>query len=196
MVVVVVTRMSLDLHEETVDLLRLMGAGDDYVGRQFEQHALSNALRGGLLGFTAAIVTVGAFDGRDRGRSHGSAAAAGAGDPGLAAARLRAGGGSAADRGRRAAHRALGPRPPALGGLPKSGGTGFLSGSARSPGAPPPCPHHPSWPCARSLFHLFFFVWTTVYCLAVLPAYPFFSPRVMRQVAQRLAAGACWWGCA
>ncbi len=60
-VVVVVTRMSLDLHEETVDLLRLMGAGDDYVGRQFEQHALSNALRGGLLGFTAAIVTVGAF---------------------------------------------------------------------------------------------------------------------------------------
>lgn len=60
-VVVVVTRMSLDLHQETVDLLRLMGAGDDYVGRQFEQHALSNALRGGLLGFTAAIATVAGF---------------------------------------------------------------------------------------------------------------------------------------
>ena len=60
-VVMVVTRMSLDLHEETVDLLRLMGAGDDYVGRQFEQHALSNALRGGLLGFTAAIATLAGF---------------------------------------------------------------------------------------------------------------------------------------
>ena len=27
------------------------------------------------------------------------------------------------------------------------------------------------------LFNLFFYVWTTVYCLAVLPAYPFLSPR-------------------
>lgn len=58
-VVVRITRMSLDLHQETVDLLRLMGAADDYVGRQFEQHALSSALRGGLLGFTAAILAVG-----------------------------------------------------------------------------------------------------------------------------------------
>ena len=61
LVVVVVTRMSLDLHQETVDLLRLMGAGDAYVGRQFEQHALSNALRGGLLGFTAAVADPGAL---------------------------------------------------------------------------------------------------------------------------------------
>lgn len=34
------------------------------------------------------------------------------------------------------------------------------------------------------LFNLFFFGWTTVYCLAVLPGYPFYSPRVMRQVAR------------
>ena len=60
-VVVLVTRMSLDLHQETVDLLRLMGAADHYVGRQFEQHALSNALRGGLFGFTAAIMTVSGY---------------------------------------------------------------------------------------------------------------------------------------
>jgi len=60
-VVVVVTRMSLDLHQETVDLLRLMGAPDDYVARQFEHHALSNALRGGLFGFTAAIMAVSGF---------------------------------------------------------------------------------------------------------------------------------------
>jgi cell division transport system permease protein len=57
-VVVVVTRMSLDLHQETVDLLRLMGAPDDYVARQFEHHALGNALRGGLLGFMAALAAV------------------------------------------------------------------------------------------------------------------------------------------
>ena len=60
-VVVLVTRMSLDLHQETVDLLRLMGAADHYVGRQFEQHALSNALRGGLLGFTAALMTISGY---------------------------------------------------------------------------------------------------------------------------------------
>jgi cell division protein FtsX len=60
-VVVVVTRMSLDLHQATVDLLRMMGAGEAYVGRQFELHALSNALRGGLFGFAAALVTVCGF---------------------------------------------------------------------------------------------------------------------------------------
>ena len=55
-VVVVVTRMSLDLHNETVDLLRLMGAADAYVARQFEHHALSSSLRGGLYGFTGAVM--------------------------------------------------------------------------------------------------------------------------------------------
>jgi cell division transport system permease protein len=40
-----------------------MGAADDYVGRQFEQHALSNALRGGLVGFAIAIIVVGGFVG-------------------------------------------------------------------------------------------------------------------------------------
>jgi cell division transport system permease protein len=57
-VVVVVTRMSLDLHDDTVDLLRLMGAPDGYVARQFELHALLHGLRGGLIGFAAALATV------------------------------------------------------------------------------------------------------------------------------------------
>ena len=57
-VVAVVTRLSLDLHAETVDLLRLMGAADRYVARQFEQHALASSLRGGLLGFGAGLVAV------------------------------------------------------------------------------------------------------------------------------------------
>jgi cell division transport system permease protein len=57
-VVAVVTRLSLDLHAETVDLLRLMGAADRYVARQFEQHALASGLRGALVGFGAGLVPV------------------------------------------------------------------------------------------------------------------------------------------
>lgn len=61
-VIAVVTRTSLDLHEETIDLLRLMGASDRYVARQFEQHALGSVLRGGLLGFGAAVLTLLGFE--------------------------------------------------------------------------------------------------------------------------------------
>ena len=56
--VVVMTRMSLDLHQETVDLLRQMGAPDPYVARQFEQHALASGLRGGLQGLALGICSV------------------------------------------------------------------------------------------------------------------------------------------
>ena len=57
-VVGLVTRMSLGLHRDTVELLRMMGAPDAYLARQFERHALLTGLRGGLLGFVAAILTV------------------------------------------------------------------------------------------------------------------------------------------
>ena len=57
-VVGMVTRMSLGLHRDTVELLRMMGAPDAYVARQFERHALLTGLQGGLLGFVAAILTV------------------------------------------------------------------------------------------------------------------------------------------
>jgi cell division transport system permease protein len=57
-VVVLVTRASLDLHDETVDLLRLLGAPDRYVARQFELHAMGSALRGGSVGFAAALASV------------------------------------------------------------------------------------------------------------------------------------------
>jgi cell division transport system permease protein len=57
-VVVVVTRLSLDMHDETVDLLRLMGAADSYVARQFERHALSSGLRGGSAGSLLAVLTL------------------------------------------------------------------------------------------------------------------------------------------
>mgnify|MGYP001235199427 CR=1 FL=1 len=57
-VVAVVTRLSLDLHDETVELLRMMGAADSYVARQFEQHALSSGLRGSIAGFLLAALTL------------------------------------------------------------------------------------------------------------------------------------------
>lgn len=57
-VVAVVTRLSLDLHDETVELLRMMGAGDSYVARQFEQHALASGLRGAVAGFLLAALTL------------------------------------------------------------------------------------------------------------------------------------------
>ncbi len=51
-----VTRVSLASHAEAVDLLRLMGAVDRYVARQFEDYALRCGLRGGLAGFAAGVL--------------------------------------------------------------------------------------------------------------------------------------------
>jgi cell division transport system permease protein len=62
-VIAIVTRMSVELHAEAVDLLRLMGAPDRYVARQFEHHALGSVLRGGLGGFGAAMLAVLALEG-------------------------------------------------------------------------------------------------------------------------------------
>lgn len=50
------TRLSLDLHAGTIELLRLMGAAERYVTRQYERHALATALQGGLAGLCAALV--------------------------------------------------------------------------------------------------------------------------------------------
>lgn len=57
-VVGLITRMTLAMHTETIEMLRLMGAPDGYIARQFERHALLNGLQGGLLGFVLALVTV------------------------------------------------------------------------------------------------------------------------------------------
>ena len=59
--VVVVTRMSLDLHAETVDLLRLMGAADRYVGAPVRATRAGNGLRGGIAGFGTGLLLVVAF---------------------------------------------------------------------------------------------------------------------------------------
>lgn len=56
--VATVTRLSLALHRETIDLLRQLGAPDAYIARQLEQHALGQVLRGGLVGFFLALLAL------------------------------------------------------------------------------------------------------------------------------------------
>ncbi len=53
-----VTRMGLAAHDQAIELLHLIGAQDSYVARQFQSHALSLGLRGGLLGFLCALPTL------------------------------------------------------------------------------------------------------------------------------------------
>lgn len=53
-----VTRMGLAAHERSIELLHLIGAQDSYVARQFQNHALSLGLRGGLLGLVCALPTL------------------------------------------------------------------------------------------------------------------------------------------
>jgi cell division transport system permease protein len=53
-----VTRMGLAAHDQAIELLHLIGAQDSYVARQFQNHALSLGLRGGLLGLALALPTL------------------------------------------------------------------------------------------------------------------------------------------
>lgn len=53
-----ITRVSLDLHAPTVELLRQMGAADGYVARQFERHGLYSSIWGGLIGFVAGVAVI------------------------------------------------------------------------------------------------------------------------------------------
>jgi len=53
-----ITKVSLQAQAQVVELLRSMGAPDAYLARQFERYALSCGLRGGLLGFALAALTI------------------------------------------------------------------------------------------------------------------------------------------
>jgi len=53
-----VTRMGLAAHQRSIELLHLIGAQDAYVARQFQSHALSFGLRGGILGVLLALPTL------------------------------------------------------------------------------------------------------------------------------------------
>ncbi len=56
-----VTRTGLAIHYEVIEVLHLIGAQDSYIARQFAEHALHLALRGGMLGLAAAGPTFGGF---------------------------------------------------------------------------------------------------------------------------------------
>ncbi|MEL6961565.1 MAG: hypothetical protein AAFO01_02350 [Pseudomonadota bacterium] len=57
-IVMVITSLSLAMHDDTVTLLRYMGAQDGYLARQFERYALQSGLKGAIIGFFAAMATV------------------------------------------------------------------------------------------------------------------------------------------
>jgi cell division transport system permease protein len=56
--VAVIIRVSVRAQVQIVELLRSMGAPDSYVARQFERYALWSGLRGGLIGFALAVLTI------------------------------------------------------------------------------------------------------------------------------------------
>jgi cell division transport system permease protein len=53
-----ITRVSLRMTADSVELLRCMGASDRYLARQFEGHALLSSVQGGLAGLVLALLTV------------------------------------------------------------------------------------------------------------------------------------------
>ena len=57
-IVAFATRMGLSVHGHVIELLHLIGARDAYVARQFQAHALTFALRGGIIGLLLAVGTV------------------------------------------------------------------------------------------------------------------------------------------
>jgi cell division transport system permease protein len=63
----VVTRVSLAFQRDAIDLLRQLGARDAYLVRQLEHHALAQGLRGGVLGFLAAMLALAVATGPLRG---------------------------------------------------------------------------------------------------------------------------------
>jgi len=60
-IVVFATRAGMTSHRDTIELLHLIGARDNYIARRFVTHALSYGLSGGLLGLALAVLTLGAL---------------------------------------------------------------------------------------------------------------------------------------
>lgn len=60
-IVVFATRAGMTSHRDTIELLHLIGARDNYIARRFVTHALSYGLSGGLLGLALAVLTLAAL---------------------------------------------------------------------------------------------------------------------------------------
>ena len=61
-IIVFATRSGMAAHGDIIEVLHLIGAQDDYIARQFQNHALSQGLRGGLIGTALGAVTLWALD--------------------------------------------------------------------------------------------------------------------------------------
>jgi cell division transport system permease protein len=57
-IIVFAARIGLAIHRSVIELLHLLGAQDSYIARQFQVHALTLGLRGGIIGAAAAALTV------------------------------------------------------------------------------------------------------------------------------------------
>jgi cell division transport system permease protein len=57
-IIIFAARIGLAIHRAVIELLHLLGARDAYIARQFQLHALSLGLRGGLIGAAAAALTI------------------------------------------------------------------------------------------------------------------------------------------
>jgi cell division transport system permease protein len=57
-IIVFAARIGLAIHRSVIELLHLLGARDAYIARQFQMHALSLGLRGGVIGGAAAALTI------------------------------------------------------------------------------------------------------------------------------------------
>jgi cell division transport system permease protein len=57
-IIIFTAQIGLAIHRSVIELLHLLGAQDAYIARQFQVHALSLGLRGGLIGGIAAALTV------------------------------------------------------------------------------------------------------------------------------------------
>lgn len=57
-IVVFATRSGMAAHRDVIEVLHLIGAQDSYIARQFQKHALSQGLRGGLIGLALGAATL------------------------------------------------------------------------------------------------------------------------------------------
>lgn len=61
--VIFAARTGLAVHHHVIELLHIIGARDSYIARQFQYHALTLGLRGGILGLGLALVALFALSG-------------------------------------------------------------------------------------------------------------------------------------
>lgn len=56
--IVFATRAGLAIHHDVIELLHLIGSRDNYIARQFQNHAMRLALRGGVVGAVLGLATL------------------------------------------------------------------------------------------------------------------------------------------